>query len=72
MTSEMLEKLDLSQSPLRQNLLGEDIGDLLDRNTFLGLTIGRCAGGKPSAQPYRPDRKTHTTQYHKHPVPVPL
>lgn len=41
MSSEVLQKLDLSQRALGQNLLAEDIGDLLDRNTFTGLTIGR-------------------------------
>ena len=42
MTSEMLEQLDLSQGALGQDLLREDIGNLLDRYTFLGLTI--CCG----------------------------
>ena len=41
MSSEVLQKLDLSQRTLGQNLLAEDIGDLLDRNAFTGLAIGR-------------------------------
>jgi hypothetical protein len=41
MSSEMLQKLDLSQRTLGQNLLAEDIGDLLDRNSFIGLSVGR-------------------------------
>jgi hypothetical protein len=35
----MLEKLDFSQSALRQDLLAEDIGNFLDRDAFLGLCI---------------------------------
>lgn len=34
MSSEMLQELDFSQRPLRQNLFTEDIGDLLDRNAL--------------------------------------
>ena len=30
MASEVLQELDLTQSPLRENLLAEDIGDFLD------------------------------------------
>jgi hypothetical protein len=41
MPSEMLQKFDLSQRTLGQNLLAENIGDLLDRNSFIGLGIGR-------------------------------
>jgi hypothetical protein len=41
MSSEMLQKFDLSQRTLSQNLLAENIGDLLDRNSFIGLGIGR-------------------------------
>jgi hypothetical protein len=40
-SSEVLQKLDLSQGTLGQNLLAEDIGDLLDRNALIGLAIGR-------------------------------
>lgn len=32
--SEVLEQLDLSQSPLCQDLFAENIGDFLDGNTF--------------------------------------
>ena len=48
----MLEQLDLSQSALGQNLLGEDICNLLNRNTFLGLSV--CCGARLdwSVQPY--------------------
>jgi len=41
MSSEMLQQLYLSERTLRQDLLAEDIGDLLDRNAFLCLGIGR-------------------------------
>ena len=44
MTSKVLEELDLPQRTLCQDLLGEDIGDLLDRNTFLCLGVRRSAG----------------------------
>jgi hypothetical protein len=46
MSSEVLQKLDLPQRTLGQNLLAEDVGDLLDRNTFTGLAIGRGTAGK--------------------------
>jgi hypothetical protein len=41
MSPEVLQELNLSQCTLSQNLLAEDISDLLDRNTFLGLSIRR-------------------------------
>ena len=41
MATEVLQELDLTQSSLGENLLAEDIGDLLDSNTFLSLSIGR-------------------------------
>lgn len=37
---EMLKQLDLPQRPLREDLLAEDIGDFLDRNTLTGLDVG--------------------------------
>jgi len=37
--SEMLEKLDLAQGALGQDLLTEDIGNLLDGDTLLGLVV---------------------------------
>ena len=40
MATEMLKQLDLSQSPLGQDLLAEDIGDLLDGDTLAGLHVG--------------------------------
>lgn len=43
MPSEVLEELDLSQGPLGQDLLAEDIGDLLDSNTLLGLVVDGSA-----------------------------
>ena len=43
MGSEVLQQLYLTQRPLCQNLLAEDISDLLDRNTLAGLVIGRRA-----------------------------
>jgi predicted metal-dependent TIM-barrel fold hydrolase len=41
MSSEVLQQLDLAQRTLRQDLLAEDIRDLLDRNTLVGLLVGR-------------------------------
>jgi hypothetical protein len=43
MATEMLQQLDLSQSPLSQDLLAEDIGDLLDSDTLAGLNVGCSA-----------------------------
>jgi len=40
MSPEMLQQLDLPQRPLGQNLLAEDIGHLLDRDTFPRLVVG--------------------------------
>jgi hypothetical protein len=37
--SEVLEKFDLSQCPLGQDLLAEDIGNLLDSDTFASMNI---------------------------------
>ena len=45
MTSEMLQKFDLPQRALSQDLLAEDIGDLLDGNSFVCLGIGRGTVG---------------------------
>jgi hypothetical protein len=39
--SEMLQELDFSQCPLRQDLFAEDIGDFFDSNTFPRLGVGR-------------------------------
>jgi hypothetical protein len=39
MASEVLEQLDLAQGALGQDLLAEDIGDLLDGDTLVGLVI---------------------------------
>lgn len=41
MTPEMLEKLDLSQGALGEDLLAEDICDFLDCYTFAGLVVRR-------------------------------
>jgi hypothetical protein len=46
MSSEVLQKLDLPQRALGQDLLAEDIGDLLDRNTFIGLSVCRGTEGR--------------------------
>lgn len=40
MTAKVLEQLNFSQSPLGQDLLAEDIGDLLDGYTFPCLGVG--------------------------------
>lgn len=45
-TSEMLQQLDLSQGPLGQDLLAEDIGDFLDGDTITGLGVGRGTESK--------------------------
>jgi hypothetical protein len=37
MSSEMLQQLYFSQRTLREDLLGEDICNLLDRDAFVGL-----------------------------------
>ena len=37
--SEVLKELDLSQSPLCQDFLAEDIGDLFNGNTFPGVVV---------------------------------
>jgi hypothetical protein len=37
--SEVLEKLDLSQCPLGQNFLAEDIGNLLDGDALTSMNI---------------------------------
>lgn len=43
MPPEVLEELDLSQGPLGQDLLAEDIGDLLDSHALVGLVVDCCA-----------------------------
>lgn len=42
---EVLQELDLAQGTLGQDLLAEDIGDLLDGDTFVGLVVHGGAGG---------------------------
>ncbi len=42
MTSEVLQELDLTQSPLREDFLAEDIGDFLDGYPIPGQII--CSG----------------------------
>jgi hypothetical protein len=37
----MLQELDFSQCPLRQDLFAEDVRDFLDSDTFPSLTVGR-------------------------------
>lgn len=41
MAAEVLEQLDLAQSPLGEDLLAEHIGDLLDGHALAGLNVGR-------------------------------
>lgn len=38
---EVLKELDLAQGALGQDLLAEDIGDLLDSDTLVGLVVHR-------------------------------
>ena len=40
MAPEVLEELDLPQSPLRQDFLTKDIGDFLDGHSVAGQVIG--------------------------------
>lgn len=42
----MLEELDFSQSPLREDFLAEHVGDLFDRDTLAGLVV--CGGTEVS------------------------
>ena len=46
MAAEVLEQLDFSQSPLREDLLAENIGDFLDGDAFACLSVGRGANEK--------------------------
>lgn len=46
----MLEELDLAQSSLGEDLLAEDIGDFLDRDTLTGLTVRGSTGRAVSAR----------------------
>lgn len=41
MAAEMLEQLDLTQSPLGEDLLAEHIGDFFDGDALAGLNVGR-------------------------------
>jgi hypothetical protein len=41
MANKVLQQLYLSQSPLGQNLLAEDIGDFLNGNTLASLVVRR-------------------------------
>ena len=41
MTTKVLKKLDLSQSPLGKDLLAEDVGDLFDSDSISSETV-RC------------------------------
>lgn len=39
MAAEVLEKLDLAQGALGENLLAKDIGNLLDGDALVGLVV---------------------------------
>jgi hypothetical protein len=41
--SKVLQEFDLSQCPLGENFLAEDIGYLLDGDSFTGLAVGGSA-----------------------------
>ena len=43
MTSEVLQKLNLTQSPLCKDLFAENVGDLFDCNPFASMVVGGCA-----------------------------
>ena len=72
--AEVLQQLDLAQGTLREDLLAEDIGDLLDGHTFAGLVVGGSAVRRisicMSAQVPREDRPTR--QCRMRPGPAPL
>ena len=40
-TSEMLQQLNFAQGALCEDLLAEDIGDFLDRDALVGLSLDR-------------------------------
>lgn len=42
MAAEVLQELDLTQRPLGEDLLAEDICDLLDGDPLVGLVIHGC------------------------------
>ena len=44
MSSEVLQKLDLTQSPLRKDLLAEDIGHFLNGDPVTSQIIGGSTG----------------------------
>ena len=48
-TTEMLQQLDLAQGTLGKNLLGEDIGDFLDRHALPSLVVACGADDSVSA-----------------------
>lgn len=70
MATEVLEQLDLSQSALGQNLLAEDVGNLLHRDTLASLDVGGSTGGGQPSQfgaPTRKTRRAHQETYHTMP-----
>ena len=58
MAAEVLEKLDLAQSALGQNLLAKNIGDLLDGDALVGLVVNGGTGRRGYRQQMQRGRKT--------------
>lgn len=74
MAAEVLEQLDLTQSPLGENLLTEHIGDFLDGHALASLNVGRgTAKEMSSVHEARGSiaSSRRTTRYRMHPGPTP-
>ena len=54
----MLEKLDLAQGALGQNLLAKNIGDLLDGDALVGLVVNGGTERRGYRQQLQRGRKT--------------
>lgn len=58
MAAEVLEKLDLAQGALGQNLLAKNIGDLLDGDALVGLVVNGGTERRGYRQQLQRGRKT--------------
>lgn len=74
MATEMLKQLNFTEGALGQNLLAEDIGHLLDGDTFAGLDVGSRAAlcHQHVSNEYHPLASRPTTRYHRLPGQAPL
>jgi hypothetical protein len=61
MAPEVLEKFDLAQGALGQNLLAKDIGNLLDGDAFVGLVVHGSTNGHKTTSARRSRRQTLIT-----------